>query len=475
MSVRTIFLTGGTGAWGRAALRAFRERGDEFRIIALVRPGKRSDQLSRDFADWPLGLEILPGDLTDPAAVARGISRADVVLHLGGLVSPVADEQPALTTATNVGGIKNIIAAVKALPDPSRVPVIAVGSVAEEGSRLPPHHWGRVGDPIFAAAFDGYAQSKINAERELVDSGLPKWTWLRQTAILHPGLFRTMDPIMTHMPLDGVMEWVSEEDSARLAVALSSEGVPEEVWGNIWHVGGGEPWRLTNWQFLNATARALGIEDPRKLFDRNWFALKNFHGSWFTDSDRLNELVPYRKDTVEAAFARASTVLPASLKGLSKAAAPLAKQIFRGIAGQHRGTIGAIKRGEEPEIRAFFGSWETWAAIGDWSTYVPVEPSRRPTVIDHGFDESHPPMSWTPLDYAGAAGFRGGRLASSGSDLERGAIGRPLRWVCAEGHWFRMSPRLVLQGGHWCPDCVQRPDEYARQAEKNKFLAQVMP
>lgn len=207
---RTVFLTGGTGVWGRATLTEFARRDGEYRVIALVRPGSHTGQAIAPFLgqDW---LTVLEGDVTDPAPVAAGVREADVVLHLGAVVSPLADRHPQLAMRVNTGGIRNLVDAVRALPDPGRVSVVGIGSVAQYGSRNPPVHWGRVGDPLRVSGFDVYALSKIIAERMLVESGLPRWTWLRQTGILHPRLAATRDPIMTHAPLDGVMEWTSDE------------------------------------------------------------------------------------------------------------------------------------------------------------------------------------------------------------------------------------------------------------------------
>lgn len=94
-----------------------------------------------------------------------------------------------------------------------------------------------------------------------------------------------------------------------------------------------------------------------------------------------------------------------------------------------------------------------------------------PTYLDHGYDESVPASAWTLGEYRAAAGFRGGELLSP--DAGVGEVGTPLSWRCAFGHQFRASPRLVLRGGHWCPTCVRRPEQYREQAERNQFLAQL--
>jgi len=471
-AARTVFLTGAAGAWGRATLREFREREGEYRVIALVRPGRREDAVLEEFAGLPW-LELLRGDLRDPVVVAHGVSRADVVLHVGAVVSPLADRDPELTHAVNVGGIRNIVAAVRALPDPSRVAVVGIGSVAETGSRNPPVHWGRVGDPLRVSVFDEYGQSKVIAERELVDSGLPRWTWLRQTGILHPGMVQIRDPIMTHPPLDGVMEWVSDVDSARLLVRLCDQTVPEEIWGGIWNIGGGEPWRLTNWELLDRVGRALGARDIRDWYRRDWFALRNFHGHWYTDSDALQQLVPYREDSVDAALDRAAAALSPAVRSAARLPAWAVRRLgMEPYLRRPRGTLAAIRAGDARAIAAHFGSLEAWRAIGDWSTFEPPQPSRVPSRLDHGYDEDIPSSAWRHADYTGAAAFRGGRLLSE--EVPQGEVSVPVEWACADGHRFSASPRLVLHGGHWCPVCIRDPGDYERQAERNAFLAQVL-
>ncbi|MEI5583575.1 MULTISPECIES: NAD-dependent epimerase/dehydratase family protein [unclassified Agromyces] len=467
-----VLLTGATGNWGRAALREFAQRADRVSVVAFAMRTERDRAALAEF-DGMENLEIVWGDLTDPVAVATAVRDVDIVLHVGAVVSPLADEQPELAHRVNVGSMRNIIDAVKALPDPGAVAVVGVGTVAQTGNRNPPHHWGRVGDPIRVSRFDEYGQSKVIAERLLVDSGLPKWAQLRQTGILHSGMLEIRDPIMTHSPFGGVMEWVSAEDSARLLANLCEPDVPEEFWGGIHNIGGGDEWRLTNWQLQTVIGGAMGVSDIRRWYDRNWFATGNFHGQWYADSDRLEELVPFRQDSFDAALGRAIEAAPASVRSAGHVPAWIVKHlVMKPLTKKPRGTMHAIARGDEAEIRAHFGSLEEWRAIGDWSTFEVPEPSREPRLLDHGYDEATPPAEWSALDYLEVAAHRGGRLSST--DVVRGDIAAPLEWQCAEGHGFFASPRLVLTAGHWCPVCVTDVAGYARQAETNAFLSQVV-
>ena len=70
-----------------------------------------------------------------------------------------------------------------------------------------------------------------------------------------------------------------------------------------------------------------------------------------------------------------------------------------------------------------------------------------------------------------AAEFRGGKCLSE--TMEKGDFRTPLEWVCQFGHKFKASPVLVLEGGHWCPECLPTPWNYDEIAKGNPFFAQV--
>lgn len=465
-----VFLTGAAGNWGRRILDEFRERSDSFDVIALVLPTARDIASIREYEDMK-NLEVVFGDMTDFNTVERCVAGADFILHVGAAVSPAVDDQPGLATRVNVGSMDAIIRAVKAQPDPSQIGVVGIGSVAEMGDRNPPHHWGRVGDPLRVAVFDEYGQSKIIAEKALVESGLPKWVWLRQTGIFHPGVLEIRDPIMTHSPFAGVMEWASVEDSARLLANICEAAVPAEFWGEVYNIGGGDEWRLTNWDLQMRISGALGVKDVRRWYDRNWFATQNFHGLWYSDSDRLHELVPFRQDTVTAALNRAVAANPSlRLAGIIPPAI-VKNLIMKPLTVKPRGTMAYVRDGDRVGIDAFFGSKESWESIGSWDTFWPPRPSRSPRLLELGWDESKSPDTWTASDYADAADFRGGRLISE--EVPIGASRTPVEWRCAFGHIFTATPRLTLSAGHWCPECVRDASGYTEQAKRNSFLAQV--
>ena len=154
----------------------------------------------------------------------------------------------------NFGGTRNLIEAVKKLGQNDTTRFVYIGTVAETGDRMPPIHWGRVGDPIKPSMFDYYAVSKIAAERYVIESGLKYWASLRQTGIMGPAMAKIRDAIQFHNCLDNVLEYVSDRDSGRLMCHLAayteSHQLPEAFWGHIYNIGGGESCRVDTYTIM---------------------------------------------------------------------------------------------------------------------------------------------------------------------------------------------------------------------------------
>lgn len=98
----------------------------------------------------------------------------------------------------------------------------------------------------------------------------------------------------------------------------------------------------------------------------------------------------------------------------------------------------------------------------DWDAVVP---------INHGYDETKPESELDIADMQKAVEFLGGRLLST--EMNKGDWSGKLEFQCAFGHKFTASPRLVLEGGHWCDECERRSWNYGNRAKVDPFFAQV--
>lgn len=470
---KTVFLTGASGNMGREGLKYLLEKRDRFRVVALVLPTK-SDRRILSAWDGDPDLTVVWGDLTNYEDVLKGVTGADYVLHVGGMVSPLADCDSKLTARVNIGGIRNILRAIRAQPDPDRIKLVYIGSVAQTGDRNPPLHWGRTGDPIRISRFDCYAVTKTIAEREVIESGLRYWVSLRQTAILHANRVHPvrLDPIMFHVPLRGVFEWITAEDSGRLLANVCADDVPEHFWRRIYNIGGGAGCRVTNYEFLLSAFAALGLgkRHLEALFDPQWFALRNFHGQWFEDSDSLEDLLHFRRQTSDdfhVYFRKHAPILAA----LHAAVPAFAFRMARKLVLEPFANGSWNRHAADDLIEVFFGPRACRQSIPGWGALDIARPSRQPLRLLHGYDERCPPPEFDVDVMKTAAEFRGGRFLSP--RMTRGDLTGRLLWQCAFGHRFEASPALILLAGHWCPRCLPPPWNDEEVARRNPFFAQV--
>ena len=469
-SKKTVFLTGASGNMGNEGFQQLLKRREHFNIVALVLPSEKDKKIMSVYENEP-GVKIIWGDLTNYDDVLKGVTGADAVLHVGGLVSPAADYLPTLTTQVNVGAIRNIIKAIKVQHNPDKIKLVYIGTVAETGDRNPPIHWGRTGDPIKISIYDNYAISKTIAEREVIESGLKYWVSLRQTGVLYSGMLNNLDPIMFHEPINGVFEWVTARDSGRVLANVCEEDVPEEFWRRIYNIGGGEKYRTTNYEFMQKSFSALGM-DVKKVTDLNWFATRNFHGQWYEDSDILEDYLHFRSESADEFIAQLKENAPFKMKlAIYVPSFIIKKFIMEPVANKELGTMFWIKNDEKDRITAFFGSKERWKEIPSWNEYKVVEPAKEAIRLNHGYDETKPKSELDLEDMKQAAKFRGGDCLSE--TMHKGDLSTKLPWCCAFGHYFEASPTLVLLGGHWCPECLPAPWNYDEEAKRNPFFRQV--
>lgn len=472
-SKKTVFLTGATGTMGHAGLVELSKRLDRFNITLLARPSKINKEKLATY-EAVAGIRIVWGDLTSYQDVLNGVTGADYVLHVGGMVSPAADYFPKKTLKVNTTAAQHIVDAVKAQPNADQIKVVYIGSVAQTGHRNAPVHWGRTGDPINISVYDHYAISKTIAERIFVESGIRHWACLRQTGILCPELlFKGSDPITFHVPLDGVLEWATAEDSGRLLANVCEEEVPDEFWNRFYNISSGPSFRLTNYEFESKLLKAIGCPAPEKIFEPNWFAIRNFHGQWYTDSDLLEGYLHFRSNqTCDNYFKWMASQVPWYFH-LAKIVPPVFIKLGMGAIAKKPGlgTRNWIKNRHQDRISAYFGSYEDWQAIPGWDKIRTERPSETPVFLDHGYDESKPKSEWDIEDMRKAAEFRGGKCLSP--VMTKGDLSTPLDWECQFGHRFKASPTLVLLGGHWCPECLPLPWNYDEIAKGNPFFAQV--
>ncbi len=218
----TLFLTGATGFIGRRLCR--RLAATPHRLRCLVRnPAKAGDLLP--------GVDLVQGDVTDPASVRRGLAGCEGVIHLANIYS-FWERDPSRYRAVNVEGTRHVLeAALEA--GVRRVVHISSAVIFGKPAQVPFNEQSPPGPERFSA----YAQSKYEGDqlaRALRERGLP-------LVVLYPcGVLGAGDPkgsgqyiadlVRRRMPAavlpDALLTWVHVADVAEaIALAVDQAGL----------------------------------------------------------------------------------------------------------------------------------------------------------------------------------------------------------------------------------------------------------
>ena len=477
---KTVFLTGATGNMGWAGFQELLKKKDRFDIRVIARPSRRNRKKLAPYLSDP-SVTVIWGDLLDYDDILRGVTGADFVLHVGGMVSPGADYYPEKTLKTNVGAARNIVKAVLAQPDADNIKVVYIGSVAQCGDRMPMLHWGCAGEPVYASRYDRYSVSKCMAERAIADSGIKWWVSLRQSGILYPGIFRQLSPTAFHVPIKGVLEWATIEDSGRLLANVVEDWVPEEFWNRFYNISSGEQYRLVNYEFETMLMAPLGIRNIEKVFEPRWFATRNFHGMWYTDADVLEDYLHFRANVpVEEYFAGLKAQLPWYYSLARIVPSFLIKAFLRPLAYEKGLGTQSWAADDEEKLKAYYGSREEYDNIKSWDQMRPepleknldkARAAGQVADLPKGYDESKSIYALTEDEIRAAAEFRGGKFLGPADRI--GKKGAVFDWECENGHRFRSSLEYILLGGGWCPECGY-DKVYFSVSPKNRFISAVL-
>lgn len=493
---KTLLVTGASGQMGREVLAKCMES-EMLKGIVLLRKKKENVKLAKKLAKkYGENIEIIFGDLSNTDDCAKCVEKADYVFHCAAIIPPASDHNPTLTYSSNYLGTVNICDAVCQSPRRDEIKFIEIGSVAEYGNRNYKHPWGRVGDPLIAAAYDFYAATKIRAERYVIESGLKYWVSLRQSGMLYDQLMMNNmeDGLMFHTCWNTPIEWATARSSGVMArnliVGDINGSLPESFWRKVYNIGNGENARVTGYQVFESGFGLMGCT-PKDIFKPNWNISRNFHCMWYYDSDVLENYLHFQQSETYQDFWKHMAkknwyfILGKPFKSLIRKLA--IERLFKNSNSPKYW----LEHNLEGRINAFFGgreeynkipeSWENYPLLCEGKTpdgevdYQQLKKKENVTkdmLLSHGYDETKPDSELDIEDMIQAAKFRGGKCLSQ--TMEKGDLYTKLKWACHDGHEFYASPYLILKSGHWCPECCQ-PGEwnYDQLAKKIPFYAQI--
>jgi NADH dehydrogenase len=229
-----ILVTGANGFVGSHIIERLRK--DGVAVRALVRMPARAQKLK------DLGAEIVPGDISDPAALEAAAGGCERVIHLVGIIQ---EGRGFTFRSVHVEGTRNTLAAAKKAGVKQFFHQSALGTRENAKSE--------------------YHQTKWEAEQLVKSSGLP-YTILRPSLIYGPGdqfTMRLADAIRLSpvLPVIGsgrskIQPIFIDDVTACIAKAVTNDAFLNRTF----EIGG--PEQLTYEEVTKAIAASLGVKRP---------------------------------------------------------------------------------------------------------------------------------------------------------------------------------------------------------------------
>jgi len=338
MNMKRILITGASGTVGKEILRQLfdADNGSEITVFDL-----KTRSSVAQFKKYGENIKILFGDITEKNDISKACSDKDLIFHLAAIIPPLADEKPDLARAVNIHGTKNLIESLEEKSPGSFL--LYASSISVYGDRNDDPLI-KVTDQLHPSDRDEYALTKIEAER-LVKSSRLQWTIFRLTAIMGTDNHKA-SKLMFHMPLDTRMEIATPGDTGRAFV--NAIGMTSRLNRNIYNLSGGENCRISYQDFLMRAFKISGLGEPD--FRENSFAGRNFHCAYYEDGSILNDILDFRRETLDDYFNR----LRKSVSPFRKILTTLFRKIIKYNLQKKSEPLAAIKNKNQADIRHFF-------------------------------------------------------------------------------------------------------------------------
>ena len=298
------------------------------------------------------------------------------------------------------------------------------------------------------------------------------------------------DGLMFHTCFNVPLEWVTARDSGLLVKNIIKRDYEENGVKNFWkrcfNIGGGARNRVTGYDTFNEGFEIIG-GSTEKFMKPGWNSIRNFHGLWFSDSDKLQNMFDFQRETVKDYWQEILKRHPYYRLAKFFPSRVIRKFAIERLLKDENSPTHWIRNKDEGKVRAYFGSRENLECMPkSWDDYAVLAKGELPDgdvdylemkninhlkrngyVLSHGYDETKPENELDINDMKDAAEFRGGAVLSE--SMKKGDLYTKLLWRTHDGQEFYARPYTILKAGHWCIDNAPEPWDFDRQAKFTPF------
>lgn len=287
--MKKVLITGASGTIGLKVIKYLLSEG-KYEITAVdLKNGENRKRLKK----YRRRIKTVYTDISDSSLMEDLIKEANYVIHLAGVNLPIANMNQKLTYEVDFKGTENIVRLIDFYNPECHLLYASSSSVYGKQDK----------DEVSVSTKpnlnndDYYSLAKIDAE-EIIKKKLKNYSIYRLPVVLTDIV---KENYIYSYNKNAKMEVVTDTDVAY----MFSKAIDkiDKVNKKTFNVGGGENCRTTGKQLNNDLLKVYGI--TKKYFDNMLFIDKNFYSYYFKDSDKLEEILSFRNDSISSYLMRA--------------------------------------------------------------------------------------------------------------------------------------------------------------------------
>lgn len=282
--MKKVLVTGAAGAIGIKVIKYLLSEG-KYEITALDLRNKNN---FKKLKKYRRRINIIYGDINDTVLIDALVKDQDYIIHLAGVMPPIADIKKGLSEAIEYNGTKNIIKSIN-FHNPSCF-LIYASSTTIYGER----EKATVKTEPNILSIDYYSNTKLKTEK-LIKDKLKNYSIIRLPLVLcNPGTAAFMYNVKRNTRLEAI----TDSDAAYLFVSALNN--TDKLNKKVYNAGGGDAVTGTYKEILANVLSIYGLSF--KYLTALLFLDKNFYCHVYEDSNKLNEILEFRSDSLSSFY-----------------------------------------------------------------------------------------------------------------------------------------------------------------------------
>lgn len=284
--MKKVLVTGAGGAIGINVIKYLLSEG-KYEITALDLRNKNSQKRLKKYRRR---INLIYGDMNDSVLMDALVKDHDFIIHLAGIMPPIADIKRNISESIDFKGTENIIKAMN-MYNPDAYFIYASSTTIYGNNEV-----ANINTKPKLTPLDYYSNTKLKIEK-LIKNKVKNYTIIRLPLVLtNP----KTDAFMYNVKLNSKVEAITDNDAAYMFV--NALKYIEKLNKQIWNATGGE---ATTDIYRNILANVLKIYGLSiKYLLTSLFVDKNFYSHTYEDSAKLENILEFRSDSMSSYYMR---------------------------------------------------------------------------------------------------------------------------------------------------------------------------